>query len=341
MVCGYCGDVMLGDNRTNRRFCSRTCAGKAKMARDRSVPIDQTCATCGAHLSRFHQTHKMKYCDRRCWSVAIRGNFVVRERNDCRVCGNPLNTGAMYCSISCANAHRSKDVLIERDLQICDLYEQKLSYRKIGDRFAISGERVRQIIVRLRPNLIRGKAPKPPRQKVARSCVFCGAEYSGRRLKYCSDDCYKKSLNKYRTQYIMRRYHSDPEFRAKKLQKMKEWQRDHYATDSVYHQKVNDRTNNRNRKRYHTDPEYRAKQLDKQRHRYATDPEYRERQKALARERWNNNIEYRERKRELKRSEEYRARERERKKSPEYRARKNARARERRAQLRQNNIIRE
>jgi transcriptional regulator with XRE-family HTH domain len=75
-----------------------------------------------------------------------------------------------------------------------------------------------------------------------------------------------------RLEYAKERYHSDPEFRAKRL----EYAKERYHSDPEYRAKALEYQKEHFRKRYKTDPEFRAKYLRKyDRNRYKTDPEYR------------------------------------------------------------------
>ena len=58
-------------------------------------------------------------------------------------------------------------------------------------------------------------------EMVTRACKVCGKAFQevkhpkGNRRKYCSDECRKKALKDYRTEYFKKRYYEDDEYRER------------------------------------------------------------------------------------------------------------------------------
>ena len=138
----------------------------------------------------------------------------------------------------------------------------------------------------------------PPRTCVSDGCDVSLAERHAN-ARYCSGCVHARTLAQQR-----KRYATDPEYRERKREGVRESQRKRHATDPEYRERVREQQ----RWRYATDPEYRERKREgvreSQRKRHATDPEYRER---------------------------HARQERDRRADPKYRERQNARRRERNA----------
>lgn len=58
-------------------------------------------------------------------------------------------------------------------------------------------------------------------EMVTRTCKVCGKDFqeakchTGNRRKYCSEECRKKFLKKYRNEYFKKRYYQDDEYRKR------------------------------------------------------------------------------------------------------------------------------
>lgn len=100
--------------------------------------------------------------------------------------------------------------------------------------------------------------------KFKRICSVCGKEVVGRQRKYCSKACYKKRVKEMVLERNRERYHTDPEYRKRKIKQ-----------NSIHHYNL-----------YHNDAEYRANILEKMRERYQNDIEYKEGSKERKRKRY-------------------------------------------------------
>ena len=129
----------------------------------------------------------------------------------------------------------------------------------------------------------------PPRTCVSDGCDVSLAERHAN-ARYCSGCVHARTLAQQR-----KRYATDPEYRERKREGVRESQRKRHATDPEYRERVREQQ----RWRYATDPEYRERKREgvreSQRKRHATDPEYRERVREQQRERYATDPEYRER----------------------------------------------
>jgi predicted transcriptional regulator len=87
-----------------------------------------------------------------------------------------------------------------------------------------------------------------------------------------------EKYKKWAREYYMKRYWSDPEFRSKRLEIMREYMRRRYQ-DPEFRSKALEYKREYRRKRYQSDPEYHHKRLEYEkeyrRRRYWSDPKYR------------------------------------------------------------------
>lgn len=319
VTCDYCGDVMLGWNRDSRRFCSGACRAKAREARFRNALTDQACAACGSRLSHYHLIHNQKYCNRGCYAASMR--LHEHNRSTCAACGEPLKTGALFCSHSCAGKVKA---MSGRNAEMCALYEHGATLDVIALQFNVTRQRIQQIVARERPDLLYSKRSKEVTPALTRYCAVCGTAFCGRRLKYCSDDCYRKTLRS-RSQYVITKHHktcpvcnerfttrydhqvhcshscarylalqkkygSDYALfdRDEILRRKREYARAHYASNDQYRNNKKQRQAVRARERWATDAAYREKRNRIKREKYATDKGFREREQERVRERRTN-----------------------------------------------------
>lgn len=180
------------------------------------------CIRCGKP-TRGSSPPERRAC-RECRRIACVPYGSVREQRICEMCGGPFlaypSTSQRFCSKQCVGAWKHGSLTTTRPCEICGVqfrpkqpsrnqpgYVQRTCSRKCG--------------VKLRRLHIYGYAekppkPKPPPKQYKKRCSECGRTFTAltSRRQTCGPGCARRRQSRVTSEGIMRRYYSDPEFRA-------------------------------------------------------------------------------------------------------------------------------